>query len=413
MAKLHLHRNLYRNEKEKQHMFKMQEIGARIAEARRTRGLTQYELAEQMGISFQAVSGWERGVSMPDIARLPELCAILGMSVDAMLGNAPMPEPEAEAMPVPEPEVEPEPAPELEEKPASALTPALPKKRDRDALLLARFDELDSEDIRALARRMCKNGRLDDATFFRMVADLDSEDMLELARIMLEHGAIPAGIRNRMIYELDEDDLLALASALSEQDKLDDDSLRRIAKELDSDDVAELARILADHDQLTDARLDLLAAEMDTEELVDLLSELEEERDRDTERIVIHHKVEPNPDLPYDMRELGKVYVMMSSERRAQIIDELLDAGARPADLVAIFVLAPRQKQDEACARWLTTCRSIADFAPIYAVMSEGARRRVAEHYLAQGDTDGIEAVLPLLPADLRDRVIAEKIRRK
>lgn len=403
MAKLHLRRKPNRyTEKEEQHMFKMQEIGARIAEARRARGLTQHELAEQMGISFQAVSGWERGVSMPDIARLPELCAILGMSVDAMLGNAPMPAPEAE--PVPESEPEPTPVP----KPA----PEPMKKRDRDDLLLARLDELDSEDILALARRMCKNGRLDDATFFRMVDDLDSEDMLELARVMLEQGAIPEKILDRMVDEMDEDDLLALASELSEQDKLDDDSLRRIAMGLDSDDVAELARILTDHGQLTDERLELLASEMDTEELADLLSELEEEG-TDIERIVIHHSVKPNPRLPYDMGELGKVYVMMSDERRAEIVDELLDAGAMPADLTPIFVLAPRKKQDEACDRWLTSCASIADFAPIYAVMGDGARRRVAEHYLAQGDIDGIEAVLLLLPADLRDRIIAEKIRRK
>ena len=106
-------------EKEDNTMFQMKEIGRRIAEARRTAGLTQPDLAEKMGISFQAVSNWERGESMPDIAKLPELAAILGMSIDALLGVAPMPTAKAESAPEPDPTPEPEPAPE----PTPELTP--------------------------------------------------------------------------------------------------------------------------------------------------------------------------------------------------------------------------------------------------------------------------------------------------
>lgn len=39
-------------------MFNMQEIGARIACLRREADLTQAELAEKLGISYQAVSSW-------------------------------------------------------------------------------------------------------------------------------------------------------------------------------------------------------------------------------------------------------------------------------------------------------------------------------------------------------------------
>ncbi len=63
-------------------MFDTVLTGTKLAEARRARNMTQMELAEKLGISFQAVSSWERGNTMPDIAKLPEIAEILGVSVD-------------------------------------------------------------------------------------------------------------------------------------------------------------------------------------------------------------------------------------------------------------------------------------------------------------------------------------------
>ncbi|MDR0928458.1 MAG: helix-turn-helix domain-containing protein [Oscillospiraceae bacterium] len=68
-------------------MFNMNQIGRRIAEARKARNMTQMALADAMGVSFQAVSNWERGQSMPDIAKLPELAELLGLSIDALLSG--------------------------------------------------------------------------------------------------------------------------------------------------------------------------------------------------------------------------------------------------------------------------------------------------------------------------------------
>ncbi|MDR0929518.1 MAG: helix-turn-helix domain-containing protein [Oscillospiraceae bacterium] len=68
-------------------MFNMSQIGRRIAEARKARNMTQMALADAMGVSFQAVSNWERGQSMPDIAKLPELSELLGLSIDALLSG--------------------------------------------------------------------------------------------------------------------------------------------------------------------------------------------------------------------------------------------------------------------------------------------------------------------------------------
>ena len=43
------------------------------------------ELADRMNISYQAVSNWERGNTMPDISKLPELAEIFGVSIEELL----------------------------------------------------------------------------------------------------------------------------------------------------------------------------------------------------------------------------------------------------------------------------------------------------------------------------------------
>ena len=68
-------------------MFDMERIGQNLMVARKNAGMTQMELADRMGISFQAVSNWERGVSCPDIAKLSELSELLGVTIDSLLGN--------------------------------------------------------------------------------------------------------------------------------------------------------------------------------------------------------------------------------------------------------------------------------------------------------------------------------------
>ena len=63
-------------------------IGGFIAEKRRVLGLTQQKLADSLHVSFQAVSKWENGTALPDTAMLPALAAMLGTTVDALLGYA-------------------------------------------------------------------------------------------------------------------------------------------------------------------------------------------------------------------------------------------------------------------------------------------------------------------------------------
>ena len=59
-------------------------IGKRIAAARKARKMTQEQLGEKLGVSFQAVSTWEQGKFIPDTEHLPMLAKTLGLSLDAL-----------------------------------------------------------------------------------------------------------------------------------------------------------------------------------------------------------------------------------------------------------------------------------------------------------------------------------------
>ena len=66
-------------------MFDMTKIGKKISQLRKQNGLTQMELADKLAISYQAVSNWERGATMPDISKLPELADIFGVTIEEIL----------------------------------------------------------------------------------------------------------------------------------------------------------------------------------------------------------------------------------------------------------------------------------------------------------------------------------------
>ena len=69
-------------------MFDTQKVGRKIAKMRKAKNMTQMELADTMSVSYQAISNWERGNSMPDISKLPDLVEIFGCSIDELLSSS-------------------------------------------------------------------------------------------------------------------------------------------------------------------------------------------------------------------------------------------------------------------------------------------------------------------------------------
>ena len=248
-------------------MFAMKEVGKRITEGRRAKGMTQMALADALGISYQAVSSWENGRTMPDISKLPEISEILGISVDEILGKeAPAvqaaltndteavltPEDIAEAAPIlPDERVE-----EMVEKQMEPDAVEL----DYDAVEPL-LNYLDEDTCGKIFHRLYENGdytkmvkMLDyveedavDEVFLGMVADGKEE-----ARRLLDHvsddaanKAFQSCVRNerwemakRMVDYVDEDVIGAEMLSLAQAGKLDQLPLFDYPNE---DDIAKIA----------------------------------------------------------------------------------------------------------------------------------------------------------------------------
>jgi HTH-type transcriptional regulator/antitoxin HipB len=71
-------------------------FGQRLQQLRKAAGLTQAQLAEQIGLSQNGLSQWEAGLREPGISQVAKLCEVLGVKCDAF-----MEAPAADVAPVP------------------------------------------------------------------------------------------------------------------------------------------------------------------------------------------------------------------------------------------------------------------------------------------------------------------------
>ena len=61
-------------------------MGARLAQERRKQNLTQEQLAEQLGVTRQAVSRWESDTAYPETDKILRMAALFNVSCDYLLG---------------------------------------------------------------------------------------------------------------------------------------------------------------------------------------------------------------------------------------------------------------------------------------------------------------------------------------
>ena len=65
----------------------MEKTGTYLASLRRGRDMTQQQVADILGVSNKTVSKWESGAGLPDIAALPALAALYGVTADDILAG--------------------------------------------------------------------------------------------------------------------------------------------------------------------------------------------------------------------------------------------------------------------------------------------------------------------------------------
>ncbi|MCR2806822.1 helix-turn-helix domain-containing protein [Paenibacillus soyae] len=68
-------------------MAALSDIGVKIAQLRKSRGMTQEELGKRVSVSAQAVSKWENGDSMPDLPLIVELAGVFDCTTDYLVGR--------------------------------------------------------------------------------------------------------------------------------------------------------------------------------------------------------------------------------------------------------------------------------------------------------------------------------------
>ena len=60
-------------------------MGEFISVQRKAKGMTQQQVADELGVSNKTVSSWETGASCPDISMLPVLAELYGVTCDEII----------------------------------------------------------------------------------------------------------------------------------------------------------------------------------------------------------------------------------------------------------------------------------------------------------------------------------------
>ena len=190
-------------------MFDMQKIGRQISSLRKKKGMTQMELADALGISYQAVSNWERGNTMPDISKLPELAEIFGVSIEEILCDerkGKIAEEMSEGK-----------TPEMSKEELADFAPILPQEQFQknfeenqsrepwnlsDLFALAPF--MEEEDVGRLALKFADSGHAP-SEFVGLAPFMDEKSLGEIVNRLTESGRAPSEFAGLAPFMREED----------------------------------------------------------------------------------------------------------------------------------------------------------------------------------------------------------------
>lgn len=68
-------------------MLDQKKTGMFINDMRKEKGLTQKQLADELGVSDKTISKWENGRGMPDTSLMVDLCSVLGININELLSG--------------------------------------------------------------------------------------------------------------------------------------------------------------------------------------------------------------------------------------------------------------------------------------------------------------------------------------
>ncbi len=204
-------------------MFNAELVGHKISVLRKKRGITQMELANRLGLSFQAVSNWERGVAMPDIGNLKLLAQILETTVDDILGD------ERTARIISDAEEGKTPSEPVKPEELLAVAPLLEPEQN-DALIGAVNGSFNDEQIKEIKPNLSFGGEFDksDAELAEMFFEKNNVAMFSI----VEDG-LSGERRRELLRRAVEKNNMAFIAMLSdaatpeEQSKFAEDALER------------------------------------------------------------------------------------------------------------------------------------------------------------------------------------------
>ena len=328
--------------------FNTVQVGRKIKELRMKNNMTQMNLADLLGVSYQAVSNWERGNSMPDISKLSELSAAFHCTIDELLGNSPETEliktavqmEESGSVPVETPDIETlsHVAPVLKPNQTAQLVERIAEKpKAEHGFTLNKLVELapflDDKMLDSLIERALENeGSVNPKVAIALAPFLNDQFLNRLAASM--HGNMH--------------DLIGLAPFLS------DEALNELAKNAEGN--LEDMRALAPF--LSDKALDTLAekaADGNFEDLIPLASFLSEE----TLNKVVLRTSESN----VDEKHLAALAPFLSSETLDALVEKLIAKGK------------------------VSSCRRL------YPFLSSKSLHKILEAFLASGSVEDLKGL--------------------